>query len=54
LPNYHQPKAGQWAINALGSHGFTFAPLLAAQWVSDLVGAPNVIDLDLLESMEKR
>ena len=54
LPNYQQPKAGQWAINALGSHGFTFAPLLAAQWVSDLVGAPNVIDLDLLESMERR
>ena len=54
LPNYRQPQAGHWAINALGSHGFTFAPLLAAQWVSDLVGAPNVIDLDLLESMERR
>ena len=54
LPNYQQPNAGQWTINALGSHGFTFAPLLAAQWVSDLVGAPNVIDLDLLESMERR
>ena len=54
LPNYCQPQPGHWAINALGSHGFTFAPLLAAQWVSDLVGAPNVIDLDLLASMERR
>ncbi len=54
FPNYFKQTALPWSIGALGSHGFTLAPLLAEQWLSDLVGAPNVIDVDLLASMERR
>ena len=52
-PNYvFLANKGQWSVNALGSHGFTLAPWLAEQWVSDLVGAPNVVPMHILKQLQ--